>query len=78
MKSTLMQTTPAIGLPASVVTAQLSRVRHTGPDAAAQGTAVSFAGLTLVETLVPAAAQAAVAGVRSTDLPGSPPRGAPV
>ena len=59
-------TTPAPGLPFAV------RERGIAPNRAAQGTAVP-AGSSAV-----AAAQVAVAGVRSTDLPGSPPRGAPV
>lgn len=61
-------TTPAPGL--------LFAVRERvgiAPNRAAQGTAVSFAGSSAV-----AAAQVAVAGVRSTDLPSSLPRGAPV
>ncbi|MCW2681336.1 MAG: hypothetical protein JWM62_2737 [Frankiales bacterium] len=71
MKSTLMNT-PAIGLSCHVASEHSA---FTAPDAAAQGTGLSFAGTAVVPA---AAAQAAVAGVRTTDLPGSPPRGAPV
>lgn len=62
MKSTHM-TTPATGLPCYVPA-------FIAPNVAAQGTGLSFAGT--------AVAEAAVAGVRNADLPGSPPRGAPV
>ncbi len=52
------------------------------PDLAAQGTAVPFgffvAAAGPASAAAVAVAQVAVAGVRSTDLPGSPPRGAPV
>ena len=68
--STLKTSTPATGLSAYVMGAHSC----TAPMTAAQGTGLSFAGSS--------AAQAAVvlgtAGVRSIDLPGSPPRGAPV
>lgn len=64
-------TTPATGLHFAV------RERaFIAPNPAAQGTGLSFAGS--AATAVAAAAQVAVAGVRSTDLPGSPARGAPV
>ena len=46
------------------------------PNRAAQGTAVPFAGSSAATAV--ATAQVAVAGARSTDLLGSPPRGAPV
>ena len=62
-------TTPAPGLPVAV------RERGIAPNRAVQGTAVP-AGSSAATAV--AAAQVAVAGVRSTDLPGSPPRGAPV
>ncbi len=65
-------TTPVPGLPFAV------RERFgIAPNRAAQGTVVPFAGSSAA-TAVAAAAQVAVAGVRFTDLPGSPPRGAPV
>ena len=67
MKSTLMSMTPATGL--SCAAAMHSA--FTAPNAAVQGTGLSFAGTYAV-------AQAAVSGVRNIDLPGSPPRGAPV
>ena len=63
---------------------------HTAPDAAFHGTGVSCAGAspvvwgsaarvrTVVPTFVFTAQVAEFAGVRSTDLPGLPPRGAPV
>lgn len=67
MKSTHMISTPTTGLSSFV-----ARERScTSPNLAADGTLVSFAGSS-------AAAQAAVAGVRSTDLTGLVPRGAPV
>jgi len=66
VKSNLMKT-PATGLSCYVASAHSA---FTAPNAAAQGTGLSFAGM--------AAAEAAVAGVRTIDLPGSPPRGAPV
>ena len=66
-------TTPATGLPFAV------RERFgIAPNRAAQGTAGPFAGSSAPAAAVAAAAQVAVAGARSTDLPGSPPRGAPV
>lgn len=65
VKSTLM-ITPATGLSSYVAIAQSC----TSPNVAGHGTALSFAGSS--------AAQVALAGVRVTDLPGSPPRGAPV
>jgi hypothetical protein len=64
-------TTPATGLSFAV------RERaFLAPNPAAQGTALSCAGSAATD--VAAAAQVAVVGVRSTDLPGSPSRGAPV
>ncbi len=63
MTTTLMHTTPATGLSCYVPA-------FIAPNAAAQGTGLSFAAT--------AAAEVAAAGVRATDLPGSPPRGAPV
>lgn len=71
-------TTPATGLSVAV------RERFgIAPNPAAQGTGLSSAGSSpalaaTAHCAVAAAAQVAVAGVRSTDLPGSPPRGAPV
>ena len=62
-------TTPATG-PTSAVRERFG----IAPNLTEQGTAVSFAG----SSAVAAAAQVAVAGVRSTDLLGSPPRGGPV
>ncbi|MCY7365183.1 MAG: hypothetical protein LH469_07740 [Frankiaceae bacterium] len=64
-------TTPSTGLSSAV------RERFgTAPNLAEQGTAVPFAGSSAATAV--AAAEVAVAGVRSTDLPGSPSRGAPV
>jgi len=60
-------------------TGLLSAVRERfgiAPTLAEQGTAVPFAGSSAATAVVPA--EAAVAGVRFTDLPGSPSRGAPV
>ena len=66
MKSTRMNLTPATGLSSYV-----ARERScTAPITAAHGTLVSFAGAS--------AAQVVVLDARSTDLPGSVPRGAPV
>lgn len=67
MKSTLMHQTPATGLSCYVPA-------FIAPNAAAHGTGLSFAGTAAAAAVV----EAAVAGVRTTDLPGSPPRGAPV
>ena len=63
-------TTPTAGLPSAV------RERGSAPNVAEQGTAVSFVGSSAATAV--AVAEVAVAGVRSTDLPGSPSRGAPV
>ena len=65
MGSTLIPT-PATGLSAHV----LRERSCTALVWAGEGTAVPFA--------VPSAAQVAVLGARVTDLPGLPPRGAPV
>jgi len=65
VKSNLMKT-PATGLSCYVPA-------FIAPNAAAQGTGLSFAGT----AVLPAVAEAAVAGVRTIDLP-APPRGAPV
>jgi hypothetical protein len=67
-KNMTLMTTPATGLSSFVAAAHSA---HTAPNAWTQGTGVSFAGAT-------AAAQVAVYGARVIDLPGSPPRGAPV
>ena len=72
-----MTSTPATGLPSYVMRERLC----VAPTWTKQGTSVPFAGSSAgIGAVVPAAhaAQAAVAGVRVTDLPGSPPRGAPV
>jgi hypothetical protein len=66
VNSTLMTRTPATGLSAYVALAQSC----TAPNAAGHGTGVSFAGSS--------PAQAVLVDVRTIDLPGSPPRGAPV
>ena len=71
MKSTLMHQTPATGLSSYVALAQ----SITAPNAAAQGTGLSFAGTAAAAA---APAQVVVVDVRNTDLPGSHPRGAPV
>jgi len=68
LMTTRIETTPATGLSCYVAAAHSA---FTAPTAAAQGTGLSFAGTS-------AAAQAVVVDVRNTDLPGSPPRGAPV
>lgn len=62
----ILMTTTATGLSSAV------RYRFgIAPSTVAQGTAVPCAGSSPF-------AQVAVVGVRSTDLPGIPPRGAPV
>lgn len=59
----------------SALDASVLRMRRLdAPIAAEQGTAVPFAG----SSAAPAALVAAHVGARSTDLPGSPSRGAPV
>jgi hypothetical protein len=63
---------PATGLASYVVRERAC----TSPNSWTQGTSVSFAGSAARTSAH--AAQAAVAGVRVIDLPGSPPRGAPV
>ncbi len=68
MGSILMHMTPATGLSCHVG----ATPRATAPTAAGHGTGLSFAGTYVF------AAQAAVDGVRSIDLPGPPSRGAPV
>jgi len=64
-------TTPATGLSFA-----LREGFGIAPDLAEQGTAVPFAGSSAATAV--AAAEVAVAGARSTDLPGTPSRGAPV
>ena len=67
------RTVPATGL-ASNVAAYVAEGRAvTAPIAAAQGTAVPFAGSVAVHL-----AEVAFTGARSTDLLGHVPRGAPV
>jgi hypothetical protein len=72
--------TPATGVSGSM--SAFVATEHsawTAPIATAQGTALSVAGTSAAAALAPVApAQVAVAGARSTDLPGSPARGAPV
>ncbi len=63
--STLMGGTPATGL-SCYVAAEHSA--HTAPGSRDKGTAVSFAGPSVQVAF----------GARTTDLPGLPPRGAPV
>ncbi len=69
VKKTLMTLTPATGM------SSYDALVHscTAPWAAEHGIGLSFAGHTST-----AVAQVAVAGVSTIDLPGSPPRGAPV
>ena len=72
-----VMTMPATDLPSYVVRERLC----VSPTWTKQGTSVPFAGSSAgIGAVAPAAhsAQAAVAGVRVTDLPGSHPRGAPV
>ena len=64
MVNTMSISTPATGL-SCYVAAEHSA--HTAPGSRDKGTAVSFAGLVQVAF-----------GARVTDLPGLPPRGAPV
>jgi len=69
----LMSSTPAAGL-AWFVAAE--HTAHTAPNPLMQGTGLPCAGTSVV---VPAPAPAQVAlRARVTDLPGLPPRGAPV
>jgi hypothetical protein len=63
--STLIGGTPATGL-SCYVAAEHSA--HTAPSSRDKGTAVPFAGLSVQVAF----------GARVTDLPGLPPRGAPV
>ena len=63
--STMTLSTPAPGLSCHVAAAHSA---HTAPNRREQGTAVPFAGLSVQVAL----------GARVTDLPGLPPRGAPV
>ena len=68
--NSMLMTTPATGLSCHVAALHSA---HTAPNTWAQGTSASFAGFSAA-----AAAQVAVYGARVIDLPGSPPRGAPV
>jgi hypothetical protein len=72
VKSTLLTLTPATDLCCYVALAQSCD----GPNVAGHGTGLPFAGMSSIGTA--AAAQAVAADVRTTVLPGSPPRGAPV
>jgi hypothetical protein len=60
----MIWSTPSTGLSCSVAA---ERSAHTAPVVRVKGTAVPFAGLVQVAF-----------GARVTDLPGLPPRGAPV
>ena len=64
MVNTMTLSTPATGLSCYVAAEQSA---HTAPTSRDKGTAVPFAGLVQVAF-----------GARVTDLPGLPPRGAPV
>ena len=64
MVNTMIDSTPATGLSAYVAAAHSA---HTAPVSRDKGTGVSFAGLVQVAF-----------GARVIDLPGLPPRGAPV
>ena len=77
LMNTLMKTTPATRLSCHVAAAPHASLHSafTAPNAGVQGTGLSFAGTSY---LTAAVAEVAVAGVRTIDLPGSPPRGAPV
>ncbi len=71
--------TPATGLRtglSSYVAAAHSA--HTAPKTLVQGTGLSFAGTAALAAVAAAPAQVAVLGARVIDLPGLPPRGAPV
>ncbi len=63
--TTMTISTPATGLPCSLAAEQSAR---TAPNQRDKGTAVPFAGLSVQVAF----------GARVTDLPGLPPRGAPV
>ncbi len=65
MRNTLIDGTPAAGLSCWVAAEHSA---HTAPVSRSEGTAVPFAGR-LVQVAF---------GARVTDLPGLPPRGAPV
>lgn len=79
MKSTQMKT-PATGLSCYVAGMPAASIHSafTAPNAAAQGTGLSFAGTVVAGAAAEVAAPSSTAGVRNIDLPGSPPRGAPV
>jgi hypothetical protein len=63
--NTMTLSTPATGLSCYVAAEQSA---HTAPNRRDKGTAVPFAGLSVQVAF----------GARVTDLPGLPPRGAPV
>lgn len=70
-----MTSTPAAGLSVWVATAHSS---FTAPKTREHGTGLPFAGYAAAVPAARPAAQVAVLGARVIDLPGSPPRGAPV
>ncbi len=80
MDTTYTTCTPAIGLTSGTSvrgSAAFVATQHsawTAPNVMTQGTALSFAGTSAAA----APALVAAVGARSTDLPGSPPRSAPV
>lgn len=79
MEMTMTKTrVPATGLSSSLSAfVAAGHSAHTAPNALAQGTGLSFAGTAAAAAAAPTA-QVAVLGARVIDLPGLPPRGAPV
>ena len=77
MEMTMTKTrVPATGLSSSLSAfVAAGHSAHTAPNALAQGTGLSFAGTAAAAAPT---AQVAVLGARVIDLPGLPPRGAPV
>lgn len=72
MGTTLLTSTPATGLSRYVASEHSA---FTAPNSLLQGTGVPFAGTSVAVAALPA--QVAFRA-RTTDLPGLPPRGAPV
>ena len=76
MGSTLMSSTPAIDRSSFFAAACAG---HTAPNASLEGTGVSRTRTSVVAVSAFTVPSAQVAfGARTTDLPGLPPRGAPV
>ena len=77
VEKTLMRSTPATAL--SFAARVRPAATSVSPNASAHGTGLPFAGyIAAAATAAVPAAQVAVLGARTTDLPGPVPRGAPV